>query len=189
MKKDEYMNNINNINKFDNKNVNAKDSKDSTEYSYYSRVLKEPFETLDALKAAEAAYFAKIQAKETKAAEKNTDATRVQDAFKALNAARRTYKEKLTQLTTEYGEELENLKKAYELGRTDIRNALVTAEQNYAKALKEFNAKYPEGYHLTLKDGDFETTISSQTSGKEQTKASVDFSKLAEIFDMFFGNI
>ena len=61
-------------------------------------------------------------------------------------------------------------------------------EEAYANALKTFTEKYPEGYHLTLKDGDFETTISGSNS-KIQNKEVKDPSQvnLFNIFDLFFG--
>lgn len=152
-------------------------------YCYYSKILKEPFDTKEALKEAEEAYFEKQKAKEDAAAQKKADAQKVEESFKALNAARKEYKEKLTQLTKEYAESLENLKKAYELGRKDITNKLVEAEESYQTALKEFTNRYDQ-YHVTLKDGDFETTLSKQTSG--DSKISTDFSKLADIFDWLF---
>jgi chromosome segregation ATPase len=150
-------------------------------------VLEKPFDTIEELAAAEAAHYEKLKAKEDAAAQKKADAQTVEKAFKDLNAARKSYKDDLTQLTTEYSESLENLKKAFELGKKDIANKLATAETTFDEALKAFQAKYPEGYHLTLKDGDFETTISSQsTSAKE--KPATDVSKLADsIFNMLFG--
>ena len=152
--------------------------KESLDYGFYSNVLKKPFEKLSDLKKAEEVYYAEQKAKEDKASQKKADAKRVEDAFKALNAARKLYKEDLSQLTKEYAEALEDLKKAFDLGKKDIHDALVAAEDNYSKALKTFTDKYPEGYHLTLKDGDFETTI----SGSSKTTDTY-----ADIFKMIFG--
>ncbi len=162
-----------------------KENKNTQNYMYYSTVLKTPFESLDELKAAEEKHFAVIKAKEDKAAQKKVDAVKVEDAFKALNAARKSYKEDLATLTKEYAEALENLKKAYELGTKDIKEKLAAAEEGYSKALKEFTSKYDQ-FHLTLKDGDFETTISSQSNGTIKAKAPTDFSKLADLFDLMF---
>lgn len=161
--------------------------KDEIEYGYYSRLLNKPFDSIEELREAEAAYKAELKAREDKAAAKKADAQKVEDAFKAMNAARKEYKEKLTQLTKEYAEELATLKKALELGKKDIQDALAAAEDNYSKALKEFTEAHPEGYHVTLKDGDFETTISR--SNKIQTKEVKDPSQvnLMNIFDLFFG--
>lgn len=152
-------------------------------YSFYSRVLEQPFDTIEELAAAEAVHYEKLKAKEDAAAQKKADAQKVEEAFKALNVARKAYKEDLTQLTKEYAEALEELKKAFELGKKDISNKLAAAEEAYQAALKEFTDKY-DSYHVSLKDGDFETTISRQTSG--DSKVSADLSKLADIFDLMF---
>lgn len=172
------------------KNVNDKNTKNNSEainnYMYYSKVLEKPFESLNDLRMAEAAHFEKIKAKEDKAAEKKADAKKVEDAFKALNAARRVYKEDLATLTKEYATAIDELQKTYELGRKDIKEKLANAEDAYSKALKAFTEKYKDGYHLTLKDGDFETTISSQSNGVVKAKAPTDFSKLADLFDLMF---
>lgn len=160
-------------NKKMDKNVDVK-------YGYYSKLLKEPFDTLEELQEAEEAYYAKQKAKEDAAAQKKADALKVGEAFKALNAARKEYKEDLTQLTKEYAESLDNLKKAFELGKKDIHNKLAEAEEAFQAAHKEFADKYPEGYHLTLKDGDFETTIEKQPSEDVAPKKAVD------LFDLLF---
>lgn len=165
-------------------------AKQDVNYAYYSRVLQKPFDSISELAMAESKYYAEQKAKEDKAAQKKADAQKVEDAFKAMNAARKEYKEKLTQLTKEYSEELTNLKKAFELGKKDIHNTMATAEEAYSNALKEFTDKYPEGYHVTLRDGDFETTISRQTKVQDTKKTEVkDPSQinLMNIFDLFFG--
>jgi hypothetical protein len=154
------------------------DKNTNVEYGYYSKLLKEPFDSLNELTMAEEAYYAKQKAKEDAAAQKKADAQKVDDAFKALNAARKVYKEDLTQLTKEYAESLDNLKKAFELGKKDIHNKLAEAEEVYQVALKEFTGKY-DSYHLSLKSDDFETTISKQTSENTQAKKPTD------IFDLF----
>ena len=139
------------------------DAKETINYGFYSKILQKPFDSLSELMAAEKLYQDEQKAKEEKVSQKKADAKKVEDAFKALNAARKVYKEDLSQLTKEYSEELENLKKAFELGKKDIHDKLGEAEDAYAKALKEFTDKYSQ-FHLTLKDGDFETTISSHCS-------------------------
>lgn len=149
-------------------------------YMYYSTVLKEPFETVEALAEAEEAYYAKQKAKEDAATQKKADAQKVEDAFKALNAARKSYKEDIATLTKEYAESMDKLKKAYELGTKDIKSKLATAEEAYSEALKEFTAKYDQ-YHMTLKDGDFETTISSTI--ERNSKVADD---ILDIFKLFF---
>lgn len=147
-------------------------------YAYYSRVLNEPFDSVAELEEAEEAYYAKLKAKEDKAAQKKADALKVEDAFKALNAARKVYKDDLTALTTEYSENLKKLKELFEKERNAIQDELAKAEEAYSTALKEFTDKY-EQFHLTLKDGDFETTIKHDNNLKE-------FPKTFDLLDMLF---
>ena len=154
-------------------------------YSYYSRILKEPFESLEELSKAEEAYYAEQKAKEDKVAQKKADAQKVEDAFKALNAARKTYKEELAQLTKEYAEALENLKKVFDLGKKDISDHLATAEEAYSKALKEFTDKYDQ-YHFCLKGDDFETTISGSSHVSENKKETSKTNNIFDIFDYLF---
>jgi chromosome segregation ATPase len=155
------------------------------DYSYYSRVLKAPFDSIDELKKAEAAYYAEIKAKEDKAATKKADAIKVEDAFKALNAARKDYKDNILATTQQYSENLAALKKSFEAAKEAEKKALADAEEQYANALKAFTDKYPEGYHLTLKDGDFETTISGKSNKTVAQKDAYD--SLDEIFRWIFG--
>ena len=180
----------NNYNKFDNninndenlKNVARKETRD---YSYYSRVLGKPFDSIEELKEAEAVYFAEQKAKEDKVIAKKADAKKVEDAFKALNAARKTYKDDLTTLATDYSESLKELKDTFEFGKKDIHAKLAAAEDAYKAALKAFTDKYPEGYHLTLKDGDFETTISNTVSTGVKTDPST-FKSISDFFEYLF---
>ena len=167
-----------------NNNCNCGE-KETLDYGFYSNVLKKPFERLEDLKKAEYVYYEEQKLKEDKAAQKKADAQKVEAAFKALNAARKEYKEKLSQLTKEYSEELETLKKAFELGKKDIHNTLAAADETYSKTLKEFTTKYPEGYHLTLKDGDYETTVSRQTCG-DITKTPVTSVGISDLVDALF---
>jgi uncharacterized protein YdiU (UPF0061 family) len=157
--------------------------KDDIEYIYYSKVLKQPFESVEELREAEAVYYAEQRAKEDKAAAKKAEAKKVEDAFKALNQARKDYKENLIKLTDLYQDGMKKLKDAFEADQSRVKAALADAEANYSKSLKEFTEKYPEGYHLTLKDGDFETTISSQTTSAEVSKEA---EKLFDLMSYLF---
>ena len=158
------------------KNVTAE--KETINYGFYSKVLNKPFDSLSELKAAEETYYKEQKAKEDKAAQKKADAQKVEEAFKALNAARKTFKEELTQLTTEYTEALADLKKAYELGKKDINDKLAEAEDNFDTMLNAFTDKYGH-YHFCLKGDDFETTISgskvTSTDSTEKTEATKEY--------------
>ena len=158
--------------------------KTELDYGFYSNVLSKPFERLEDLKAAEAAYYDSLRIKEEKAAAKKADAQKVEEAFKALNATRKLYKEKLSQLTAEYSEALATLKKTFDYGKKDLQDKLAAAEDNYSKALKEFTDAHPEGYHLTLKDGDFETTLSGSGNTAAMNHLNDTY---ADIFKLIFG--
>jgi chromosome segregation ATPase len=165
--------------------------KNTNDYAFYSKPLKQVFDSLEELRAAEAKHFNELKAKEAKAAQKKADAEKVEEAFKALNAARKNYKADLTQLTQEYSEELARIKKAFELGKKDIHDKLAAAEDAYNIALKEFIAAHPEGYHVTLRDGDFETTISGSSKVQpvqpaKKVEAKNDKAVL-DLFDLLFG--
>ena len=156
-----------------------------TDYAFWSKILKKPFDSIKSLKEAESAYYAELKAKEDKAATKRNDAKKVEDAFKALNTARKEYKDDLVKITETYSNNLMDLKKAFEQSKEGIKTKLAMAEDTYAKALKAFTDKYPEGYHFTLKDGDFETTISGGRVCEKPTSANKADS-LFDLFDMFF---
>ena len=152
----------------DNKDVYVGRDEASAEtntYSYYSKVLKKPFDSLEELRKAEDEHQAALTAKETKAAQKKLDAK----------------KESLKKVTDEYRESLETLKKSFDAARTDVKNDLAKAEKAYSTALKEFTEKYSEGFHLTLKDGDVETVITSTTS--DTTDKPVKTYDLFNVFD------
>lgn len=168
----------------ENKNIKFKKAPEQS-YSYYSRILKAPFDTLEQLQDAEASYLAEQQAKEDKLAQKKADAQKVEDAFKAMNAARKDYKENLVKLTADYAEVLKKAQEAFEADKTRIQLVLADAEAAYSTALKEFTDKY-DTYHVSLKDGDFETTI----AGNRRTMDGVDtFKSIAEMFDALFGSL
>lgn len=166
----------NNYNNFEKGN-----KKSTQDFMYYSKVLKEPFGSITELKEAEEAYYAKLKAKEDKAAQKKADAAKVEEAFKGLNTTRRAYKESLVKLADKYSKDLVKLKETFEADKAELQDILAAAEEAYAAAIKSFTERYPEGYHLTLKDGDFETTISSQT------KTNKEDNTVADIFSMLFG--
>lgn len=156
---------------------------DELDFCVYSKLLQKPFDSIEELRAAEDAYKAEQEAKVAKAAAKKSEATKVEDAFKALNQARRDYKENMLKLASMYQAELKRLQADMEADCGRVKAALADAEAAYSTALKEFTDKYPEGYHITLKDGDFETTISSKT---KNVTASKEVDKLFNMLDWMF---
>ena len=164
---------------------NETTEKETVNYGFYSKVLQKPFDSLSELKAAEDAYYGEQKAKADKAAQKKADAQKVEESLKALNAARKVYKEDLTQLTKEYAESLEDLKKAFELGKKDITSKLAAAEESFDKELKKFADTYGQ-YHFTLKGDDFETTISGGTKTVNEVKKPTT-TGFFDLFDWVFG--
>ena len=129
---------------------------------FYSEVTKKLYESEEELNTAEKA-VADENAKKAEAAKaKKADALKVEDAFKANNDARREYNAKVLAARKMYNDTVAAAKKAFDEAVIDATNAKDTAEKHYDKMLKEFTNKHPEGYHLTLKDGDNVVTISSQ---------------------------
>ena len=128
---------------------------------YYSEKLDRMFET-EADLVKEETKAAEAEEKKTKASkQKKEDANKVEIAFKARNAAKRTYNEKVFALKKKYNEDILNLRATFEAAVKAEAEALQTAESNYDSELKEFIKKHPEGYHMTLKDGDNVVTISN----------------------------
>ena len=131
---------------------------------FYSEVTKKLYDSQEDLVAAEKA-VADAEIKKAEVAKaKKADAQKVEDAFKANNNAKREYNAKVLAARKRYNESVAAAKKAFDEAVTDASNAKDTAEKHYDKMLKEFTEKHPEGYHLTLKDGDNVVTISNQSN-------------------------
>ena len=130
---------------------------------FYSEVTKKLYETEEDLRNAEIEVAAEKAKKEEAAALKKADALKVEEAFKANNDAKREYNAKIVAARKMYNETIANAKKAFDEAVSDASEVLNTAEKLYDEVLKDFIAKHPEGYHLTLKDGDNVVTYSSQT--------------------------
>ena len=139
---------------------------------FYSEKLKKLFDTEKELVAAEKVVDEENQKKKLASEQKKEEASKVEDAFKARNAARREYNTKLVEARKIYNDAIIAAKKAFNETLTTATDAKDKAEEAYNTALKEFTAKY-ESYHMTLKDGDNVVTISNasdknfETMGKE----------------------
>lgn len=139
---------------------------------FYSEKLKKLFDTEKDLVAAEKVVDEENAKKKLASEQKKEEASKVEDAFKARNAARREYNTKLVEARKIYNDAIIAAKKAFNETLTTATDAKDKAEEAYNTALKEFTAKY-ESYHMTLKDGDNVVTISNasdknfETMGKE----------------------
>ena len=139
---------------------------------FYSEKLKKLFDTEKDLVAAEKVVDEENQMKKLASEQKKEEASKVEDAFKARNAARREYNTKLVEARKIYNDAIIAAKRTFNETLTSATEAKDKAEEAYNVALKEFTAKY-ESYHMTLKDGDNVVTISNasdknfETMGKE----------------------
>ena len=139
---------------------------------FYSEKLKKLFDTEKDLVAAEKVVDEENQMKKLASEQKKEEASKVEDAFKARNAARREYNTKLVEARKIFNDAIIAAKRTFNETLTSATEAKDKAEEAYNVALKEFTAKY-ESYHMTLKDGDNVVTISNasdknfETMGKE----------------------
>lgn len=127
---------------------------------FYSEKLKKLFDTEKELVAAEKVVDEENQKKKLASEQKKEEASKVEDAFKARNAARREYNTKLVEARKIYNDAIIAAKRTFNETLTSATEAKDKAEEAYNVALKEFTAKY-ESYHMTLKDGDNVVTISN----------------------------
>lgn len=149
-------------------------------YGYYSKVLAKPFDTLEELEAAEKEHIEAEEEKKRLSLAKKEDASKVEEAWKRLNAAKKEYNEAVSEAKKEYVRKIDEARKAYSSVKDAQEDLLEKAEKEYGDALSEFNKAHPEGYHVTLKDGDSQMTISR--------KSTYDRSIVDNMFDWFFGN-
>lgn len=144
---------------------------------FYSETLDKIFDTEKALLDAEAAAKKAAMEKSKKAEAKKAEAKVVEDAFKARNAARLAYNKNIGEAKNVYTEGLKSLRASFDTVVVAENKKLDEAEKAYDAALKEFIAKHPEGYHLTLTDSDNVVTMSNNT-----IRNSFDF--FDKLFDM-----
>lgn len=144
---------------------------------YYSETLKQLFDTPEALQEAELASKRAEMEKEAKAKAKKAEARSVEDAFKARNAVRSKYNEKVAALRKQYAADLLKLRTSFDEALSTEAATLDAAEKAYDTALKEFIKKHPEGYHMTLKDGDNVVTLSSENNVRK-TSATTSMNML-----------
>ena len=131
---------------------------------YFSEILNKNFDSVDDLEKAEKEH---AEAEEKKAAAKalvKKESEKVEEAFKARNDARRVYNEKLVELRKAYNKALTEAREEFEKGIEEISKSKDAAEVEYDTKLREFQKAHPEGYHITLKDGDNVVTLTSNNN-------------------------
>lgn len=153
---------------------------------YYSEKLDKMFDTVEQLQKEEKA-AAIAEADKAKAAKARKEESKVvEDAFKTLNAAKKTYNAELKAARIKYSKDLLKLRTDFESSVMTLRKTLNEAEKAYEDALSNFIKQNPSGFHMTLKDGD---TVVTLESGEDKAKQMFHQrgwdSYLEELFAMF----
>ena len=151
---------------------------------YYSEKLDKIFDTQEALTEAEEKHEAEEAKKaETKALVKK-ESSEVEDAFKARNAARKAYNEKLVEARKIYNEALRKAKDEFESSLKESTEALDKAEEDYDTKLTAFQ-KAHQYYHLTLRDGDNVVTLVSNPGEYQVKSIDKEFDDMLDLFSNF----
>lgn len=138
------------------------------EYGFYSKKLQRAFDSLEELRAAEQAVIAEAEAKKRAAEAKKAEASKVEEAYKSLNSVKRAYNEGLIEAKKAYLAVLQTAREKYETTLKTLDASLEAAQKCYDEALAEFTKAHPEGFHITLKDGDSVSTISRSGNVKDE---------------------
>lgn len=128
---------------------------------YYSEKLDKLFDSEKELIKEETAAEKAVAEKTKKAEARKAEAKVVEDAFKARNAARLAYNKNVGEAKNVYTDGLKSLRSSFDAVVVAENKKLDEAEKAYDVALKDFIAKHPEGYHLTLTDSDNVVTMSN----------------------------
>ena len=152
---------------------------------YYSETLDKIFETEKELKTAEKADAEEKAKKEEAKLVVKKESSEVEDAFKARNAARKAYNEKLVEARKTYNEVLRKAKDEFEASLKESTEALEKAEADYDNKLKAFQKAHPEGYRLSLKDGDNVVTYTSNPVEYQIKDISKEFDDMLDLFSDF----
>lgn len=149
---------------------------------YYSDTLDKIFETEKELKDAEKADAEEKAKKEEAKLIVKKESSEVEDAFKVRNAARKAYNEKLVEARKTYNAALRKAKDEFEADLKESTEALEKAEADYDNKLKAFQKAHPEGYRLSLKDGDNVVTYTSNPVEYQIKDISKEFDDMLDLF-------
>ena len=152
---------------------------------YFSEVLNKNFDTEKELVEAEEEHKAEQAKKEEAKLVVKKESLEVEDAFKARNAARKAYNEKLVEARKTYNEVLRKAKDEFEASLKESTEALEKAEADYDNKLKAFQKAHPEGYRLSLKDGDNVVTYTSNPVDYQVKSISKEFDDMLDMFSNF----
>ena len=149
---------------------------------YYSEILNKNFDSVEDLEKAEEVHKAEQAKKDEAKALVKKESSEVEDSFKARNAARKAYNEKLVEARKAYNEALRKAKDEFEASLKESTEALEKAEADYDTRLKAFQKAHPEGYHLTLKDGDNVVTYTDNLIDEHSKALTKEFDDMLDMF-------
>lgn len=149
---------------------------------YYSDTLDKLFETEKELEDAEKADVEEKAKKEEAKLAVKKESSEVEDAFKARNAARKAYNEKLVEARKTYNAALRKAKDEFEADLKESTEALEKAEANYDTKLKAFQKAHSEGYRIVLRDGDNVVTYTSNPVEYQIKDISKEFDDMLDMF-------
>lgn len=136
------------------------------DFIYYSKLLNKPFNTVSELKAAEEEYKKAEEEKKAKSEARKAEAKVVEDAFKELNEAKKTAAEAIKEARELATKAYAEVNEKYTAAIKAANELINVAEENYNTKLNDFNKAHPDGYHLTLRDGDNVTNIVYKTNNE-----------------------
>jgi len=140
------------------------------------------FDSVEDLEKAEQEVKEALAKKEEAKALVKKESSEVEDAFKARNAARKDYNVKLVEARKAYNEAMRKAKDEFEASLKEPTEALEKAEDDYDARLKAFQKTHPEGYHITLKDGDNVVTYTSSQTDYPVASISKEFDDMLDLF-------
>ena len=149
------------------------------EFSFFSKKLNKPFDSIAELKQAEQAAAEEEEAKKKAVEQKRSDAQKVEESFKRVNAARREYNEVVIQAKQAYLKEMANAKARFEQTLNESSAKVTAAEKEYAENLHEFSVAHGNNFHTTLKDDDVVVSI-------DRKSTNLDDSTVSDFFKSFF---
>lgn len=168
-------------------------NKEEANYSviYKSKLLNKEFDSLEELKTAEDNFKSNEKKKEEAKALRKSDAAVVQKAWEEKLAAEKARNAKVLEAGNVRRKAVAEANKKYYEEIVEVEKQLKAAQEKYAAALKTFQEAHPEGYHLTLKDGDNTTTLQYNVVGGDVMKdvmkdALKDFNTTFSLFSDFW---
>ena len=152
---------------------------------FYSETLDKIFDTEPELVEAEAAAKKAAEEKAEAAKAKKAEAKKVEAAFKAHNEAKKLYNDNMRNLNKKYAEDMASLKSQYNEAVEAEAKKVNAAAEAYDQELSIFIKNHPEGYHMTLKDGD---NVVSLTSAKSEINNKDSWKTFFDLFNNLFSS-